>query len=126
MRVLLAEDNLVNQKMASRLLERMGYAVEVVENGALAVEAVRNGFYDVVLMDIMMPEMDGIEATKHIIAEHPQSRPKIIALTANALPEDRLRCLDAGMDDYLAKPYRMADLKAILEANIMVPPGNVA
>jgi CheY-like chemotaxis protein/HPt (histidine-containing phosphotransfer) domain-containing protein len=113
--ILLAEDNAVNQKLALKLLERMGYAADVAANGAEAVAAVEHGHYDLVLMDVQMPEMDGLEATKRIIERHGPDRPRIVALTADAMQDDRERCLAAGMDDYLAKPIRPAELAEALE-----------
>ena len=116
LRVLLAEDNLVNQKLALRLLSQMGYTAEVVGNGALAVEAVERQHYDLVLMDVQMPEMDGLEATRRITARVPAGRrPRIVAMTANAMQGDRGLCLAAGMDDYLTKPIRVEQLVAALE-----------
>ncbi|HEU0101101.1 MAG TPA: response regulator [Mycobacteriales bacterium] len=115
MRILLAEDNPVNQRVAQLVLERLGHAVETVGNGVQAVQAVLRKRYDVVLMDIQMPRMDGLQATQQIRAELPAAaQPRIIALTANALAEDRVACMDAGMDDYLAKPVRAAELAAAL------------
>ena len=115
-RVLLAEDNPVNQRVTVLTLRRLGYRPDVVPDGAKAVFAVRNRPYDVVLMDVMMPVMDGLEATRQIRADpgrHPA--PAIVALTANALDGDRQRCLDAGCDDYVAKPVAPEFLAATIE-----------
>jgi CheY-like chemotaxis protein len=112
LRILLAEDNTVNQKLAVHLLGRMGYRVDVANNGLEVLEALQRQAYDVVLMDIQMPEMDGLEATR-IICEtwpHPQQRPRIVAMTANVMKEDRETCLAAGMDDYIGKPMRVEEL----------------
>ena len=115
LRILLAEDNPVNQKLATRLLERMGYRADLAVNGLEAIEAVAGGSYDVVLMDVQMPELDGLEATRRIRADRPASSgPHIVAMTANALEGDRETCLAAGMDDYVSKPIRPEVLAAAL------------
>jgi CheY-like chemotaxis protein/HPt (histidine-containing phosphotransfer) domain-containing protein len=106
LRILLAEDNVVNQKVALRLLERLGYTADVASNGLEAIQALERGPYDVVLMDVQMPELDGLDASRRICERWPDTRPRIIAMTANALPEDREACFAAGMDDYVAKPIR--------------------
>jgi CheY-like chemotaxis protein len=115
-RVLLAEDNHMNQRVATKLLQKAGCEVDVVANGKLAVDAVRGNNYDLVLMDCMMPEMDGFEATAEIRRMEGESRHTIIfALTANAMAGDRERCLAAGMDDYLSKPFDLAALQRAIE-----------
>ncbi|WP_162798259.1 GAF domain-containing protein [Sulfitobacter sp. SK011] len=119
LRILLAEDNLVNQKLATRLLEQMGYRTDLASNGIEALESVARQTYDVVLMDVQMPEMDGLEASRRINRDHPDNRPRIIAMTANAMQGDREMCLAAGMDDYIAKPIRVDRL---IEALLEVPP----
>ena len=114
-RVLVAEDNPINQRVALLLLERLGHRADVVGNGVEAVEAVSSRPYDLVLMDVRMPEMDGIEATRRIRAEVPRDRqPRVVALTANATVEDREACRKAGMDDFLSKPVRAPDLVRVL------------
>jgi two-component system, sensor histidine kinase and response regulator len=115
-RVLVVEDNLVNQKVAVRTLEMLGCHTEVAENGALAVQAIQEREFDVVLMDCQMPVLDGFEATRQIRdLERPLAkRTPIIALTANAMQGDRERCLDAGMDDYVAKPVTVTALDQAL------------
>jgi CheY-like chemotaxis protein len=116
LRVLLAEDNPVNQRLASRLLEKRGHKVHIVGDGRQALEALENQAFDLVFMDMQMPEMDGFEATKTIRAreKHGQSRQPIIALTAHAMKGDQEKCLAAGMDGYLSKPIRAQDLDEIL------------
>ena len=121
LRLLLAEDNLVNQRVASLILKGLGYVVEVVGNGQLALDAVvladaRGEAFDVVLMDIQMPELDGLQATRELHTLYPSAlRPYIIAMTANAMEGDREACLAAGMDDYLSKPVRAAELGEALQ-----------
>jgi signal transduction histidine kinase/CheY-like chemotaxis protein len=120
--ILLAEDNVVNQKVASLLLKRLGFQVHVVPNGRLALEALELSPYDAVLMDCQMPEMDGFEATRAIRAKSNLSQIPIIALTAYALQDDKLRCLAAGMNDYLAKPINLEALAAKLDEWIKSSP----
>ncbi|MEQ1785175.1 MAG: response regulator, partial [Hyphomonadaceae bacterium] len=108
LRILLAEDNAVNQKLALRLLQQMGYRADVASNGVEAIECVERQPYDVVLMDVQMPEMDGLEASRRITGKwQPHERPRIVAMTANAMQGDREECLAAGMDDYVTKPIRV-------------------
>ena len=116
LRILLAEDNTTNQELAVRFLQRMGYGCDVVSNGLEAVEAVERRDYDVVLMDVPMPEMDGLEAARRIGDAHGARRPQIIAMTANAMQGDRERSLAAGIDEYVTKPIRIAELQAALTA----------
>ncbi len=115
--ILIVEDNPVNQKVMTLTLQRLGFQPDVAASGAEALQALDHHDYDVVFMDIQMPEMDGIETTKHIRRQLPASRqPRIIAITASALPEQRAACLAAGMDGYLSKPLRPEDLSATLAA----------
>ncbi|MBK9967078.1 MAG: response regulator [Holophagales bacterium] len=118
LRILLVEDNVVNQRVAMRILEKLGYRPDLASNGVEAVQAVVRQPYDVVLMDVQMPEMDGLEATRAIRGKLPAERqPRIVAMTAGAFREERERCLDSGMDDYLAKPIQPQDLLAALDRN---------
>jgi PAS domain S-box-containing protein len=115
LRILLAEDNVVNQKVALRIMERMGYRADVAANGYEVIDALRGLQYDIVFMDILMPEMDGYEATKLIIDEFSEEkRPKIIAMTANAMQGDREICIEVGMDDYISKPVRVEEMSDML------------
>ncbi len=115
LRILLAEDNAVNQKLARRLLGQLGIDPEVVGDGLQAIAALEAADYDAVLMDVQMPELDGLEATRRIRARWPERAVRIIAMTANAMAGDREACLAAGMDDYISKPIRSNELAAALE-----------
>ena len=112
--ILLAEDNAVNQKLAVRLLANMGYEADIAGDGVQAIDALKRSDYDVVLMDVQMPELDGLEATRRIRAEWPERPLHIVAMTANAMAGDRDACLAAGMNDYISKPVRPAELAAAL------------
>jgi len=115
-RVLLAEDNAVNQKVAGRILERLGCRVDVVANGREAVAMWEQFPYDLIFMDCQMPELDGLEATRQIRGrENGRARTAVIAITANVMPGDRQACLDAGMDDYLGKPVRAEEVRLALD-----------
>ena len=127
LRILVAEDNVVNQKVALRILERMGYRADVAANGQEVLEALLHRVYDAVLMDAQMPEMDGLEATRLIRRQWPKAQqPRIIAMTANAMQGDREECLAVGMDDYIAKPIRIDDLARALNECRMVHAETVA
>jgi len=120
LRILLAEDNVVNQRITLKQLQKLGFKAEAVSNGAEVLEAVKRGRYDVILMDCQMPELDGYEVTRHLRQAEKTSdvtdRPAhIIALTAHAFQGDRERCLAAGMDDYLTKPLQLPRLKQALQ-----------
>ena len=117
LRILLAEDNMSSQKVALQMLKRLGYKADTVANGIEALQSLERKHYDVVLMDVRMPEMDGLEATRLIRQHWPDKGPKVIAITAYAIDGDREKCLEAGMDDYIAKPVKMDELKAALEKN---------
>lgn len=116
-RLLLAEDNAVNQKVAVNLLKNIGYQTDVVWNGVEVIAAIEKQDYDIVFLDMQMPEMDGLEAARRLVEMRPRSksRPWIIALTANAMVGDREQCLAAGMDDYITKPIKKAELAAALD-----------
>jgi CheY-like chemotaxis protein/HPt (histidine-containing phosphotransfer) domain-containing protein len=114
LQILLAEDNEVNQRLALLLLEKLGLRADVAGNGVEAIAALRERRYDIVLMDVEMPELDGLETSRRIHEEWRDQRPWIIAMTANALQGDREQCLEAGMDDYLSKPIRTEELAAAL------------
>lgn len=112
-RLLLVEDNLINQKVATLMLKHMGYSADIANNGTEAVDLVARNSYDLVLMDCLMPEMDGLEATRVIRSRSDYGATvPIIAMTANAFAEDRQACLAAGMSDYIAKPVRESELAA--------------
>jgi CheY-like chemotaxis protein len=127
LRVLLAEDSLVNQRLATAFLEKQGHAVTGVTNGREAVEASEAGGFDLILMDVQMPVMDGLEATAEIraIEKQTQAHVPIIAMTAHALQGDRERCLDAGMDGYVAKPIRLEQLSEAIRLAVGDAPATV-
>lgn len=116
LRILLAEDNPINQKVAVKMLARLGYKCAVASTGLEVLQALRNSTFDLILMDLQMPEMDGIEATKRILAEFPAlERPQIYALTANVLESHRSHCISIGMDGFLSKPVNVNDLKHVIQ-----------
>ncbi|MEM9775982.1 MAG: ATP-binding protein [Chloroflexota bacterium] len=119
--ILLADDNMINQKVGLKMLNRLGYTADTVASGLEVLEAMARQSYDLILMDIQMPEMDGEEATTVIIERWGVDRPYIIALTANAMVGDRQRYLDAGMDAYISKPVKIEDLAGALEAIALMP-----
>ncbi len=115
LRILLAEDHAVNQKVALLMLGKLGYRADIAVDGTEVLEAVSARMYDLVLMDVQMPQMDGLEACRWICAQWvPDDRPRIVALTAG-FAADRAECLAAGMDDFIAKPIRMSSLRAVLD-----------
>ena len=114
--ILLAEDNLVNQMVTQRMLNKLGYRADIASNGKEVLQALERQSYEVVIMDVLMPEMDGLEATREIRRRWPENGPKIIAMTASVLKGDREMCLAAGMDRYISKPTRLVELKSALES----------
>ncbi|WNZ43339.1 response regulator [Leptolyngbya boryana CZ1] len=122
LRILLVEDNAINQKLVLQLLQRMGYRADVAGNGLEAIAALHRQSYDLVFMDVQMPEMDGLTATRKICQQwSPQQRPRIVAMTANAMQHDRQKCLDAGMDGYISKPIRLEELTKALKTTHPLP-----
>lgn len=123
--ILIAEDNLVNQKVAIATLKKLGHRLEIAENGKIACEMHNQNRYDVILMDVQMPVMDGITATRMIreqeISNGVSKKVKIIAMTANAMKEDRQKCLDAGMDEYISKPFKAIELSRMLDSSFNQP-----
>jgi two-component system sensor histidine kinase/response regulator len=116
LRILVADDNLVNQKVAKRMLERLGYSVALANDGKQALSAIKTASFDLIMMDVQMPEMDGLEATRHIREwEAGKTRIPIIALTAHAMDSHREECLAAGMESFLAKPILLESLKLQIE-----------
>jgi signal transduction histidine kinase/CheY-like chemotaxis protein/ligand-binding sensor domain-containing protein len=116
LRILLAEDNLINQMVARRLLEKLGYYADVATNGMEAIEAIKKKNYDLIFMDVQMPIMDGLEATRRICRQWAREhRPRIVAMTANAMQGDREKCIEAGMDDYISKPINPQELAQALQ-----------
>nr|WP_328805277.1 ATP-binding protein [Paenibacillus albicereus] len=121
-RVLVAEDNEVNQKLILKLLDRFGIEADVAENGELAVEMALSRTYDLIFMDMKMPVMDGLEATRRIVGQSGSAYPAIIAMTANVLPGDRQKCLEAGMTDYISKPIRPDILETAITRHLLGEP----
>ncbi|HEX8961918.1 MAG TPA: response regulator, partial [Rhodocyclaceae bacterium] len=118
-RVLVADDNVTNRKLMATMLGKLGIAPDVAQDGLEALDALRGKRYDLVFMDMQMPEMDGLEATREIVKRFGAARPRIVAVTANASPADRERCLQAGMDDYVSKPIMPEDLRRVVEASMV-------
>ena len=114
LRILIAEDNMFNQQVIMHILDKLGYEPRLVENGEMAVAASQQDHYDMILMDMQMPEMDGIEATQ-IIRQTLPIHPVIIALTANTMQGDEDKCMEAGMNDYISKPVKLEEIVAKLE-----------
>ncbi len=124
--ILLAEDNAMNQRVALLMLEKLGQRADVVGNGLEVLEALKRRDYDIVFMDMLMPEMDGVQATHAIRERMSGHQPWIVAMTANALHGDRERCIEAGMDDYVSKPVRLADLARVLEGAVAAKPSRAS
>jgi len=114
LRILMAEDNAINQRVGKLILQRAGFSIDLVSDGSEAVAAHQSSPYDVILMDCQMPTMDGFEASRRI-RQLEAKQPVIIAVTANALVGERERCLEAGMDDYLSKPFQAEQLVAVVK-----------
>jgi CheY-like chemotaxis protein len=114
LRILMAEDNSINQRVGKLILQKAGFLIDLVADGCEAVEAHRNSPYDLILMDCQMPVMDGFEASRLIRTMSDHRQPVIIAVTANALVGERERCLSAGMDDYLSKPFQAEQLVSVV------------
>jgi CheY-like chemotaxis protein len=112
--ILVAEDNLINQKMILKVLEKLGYAASLANNGREVIQMLDKQFYDLVLMDVQMPEMDGLECTRYI-RDNYDRQPVIIAMTANAMVEDKEECLKAGMNNYIPKPVKIETLVTMLQ-----------
>ncbi len=117
LRILIAEDNPTNQKLAELVLSKMGYKPDIAGNGIEVLDAIEKNNYDLIFMDVQMPKMDGIEATKMIIQKYNVDRPKIVAMTAEATIEGKEMCIAAGMDDYISKPFVLEELKDVLKRN---------
>jgi CheY-like chemotaxis protein len=115
LKILVAEDNPSNQRVIAQMLNRLGYRADMAANGIEVLQALERQPYDLVFMDVKMPEMDGITATREIRQRWPKNGPKIIAITAYALDGDREKCLEVGMDDYLAKPVQRSELALVLK-----------
>ena len=113
-RLLLVEDNNINQKLAKLMLKKFGYTCDIAANGVEALELLEQKKYSLIFMDMQMPEMDGVTATIKILEIYGKKRPKIVAMTANAFPEDRKKCSDAGMDDFIPKPIKAEELRRVL------------
>jgi CheY-like chemotaxis protein len=114
-RILIAEDNAINQKVIERMVQKLGYPVDLVANGREAIDALAGWSYSLIFMDCQMPEMDGFEACREIRKLDGGAHIPIIAITANAMKGDRERCLAAGMDDYVSKPFKQEDLRVVIE-----------
>ncbi|MCH9030550.1 MAG: response regulator, partial [Bacteroidetes bacterium] len=121
LRILIADDNVINQKVAERMLQKMGYRPDIVSNGLEILQALEQAPYDLIFIDVHMPEMDGLEATRRICDKYNKdNRPLLVAMTADAMPGDKEKCIEAGMDDYICKPVKIPELeKALKKAFIL-------
>jgi CheY-like chemotaxis protein len=117
LKIMVAEDNLINQKMILKVLDKLGYKAALASNGKEAIKLLDEQYYDMIIMDVQMPEMDGLEATRYIRKNY-TVQPTIVAMTANAMLEDRDECLNAGMDDYISKPLKIESLITILKQTV--------
>jgi len=113
--ILIAEDNLINQKLIRNIFELLGYKADLAANGIEALDALKRKNYNLIFMDIQMPEMNGYEATEIIVEHRKEDKPIIIAMTANAMKGDREKCVEVGMDDYITKPMRVNDLIKVIQ-----------
>ena len=111
LRILLAEDNLVNQLLIKKTIEKSDYQLDIANNGMIVLEKLKNSHYDVILMDVQMPDLNGLDTTREIIKLYNTSRPVIIAITAGSFGDDEMQCLNAGMDDTLEKPFKLEQLQ---------------
>jgi CheY-like chemotaxis protein len=114
MNILIAEDNVINQKLIVKVFQLMGYKPDLAANGLEVLDALQRQHYDLIFMDIQMPEMDGFEATRQIIEKYKDNRPFIIAMTANAMQGDREECLNIGMDEYISKPVKLEEVQRLI------------
>jgi len=114
LQILIAEDNKLNQVLAVKFIEKLGHKTEIADNGEIAIQKLKENHFDVIFMDMQMPIMDGIEAIKKIVEIWGKKRPRIIAMTVNVMPEDKNKCYDAGMDDFVAKPIIKQELALAL------------
>jgi len=111
LRILLAEDNLVNQLLIKKVIEKAGYHLEIANNGLIALEKLSQSNYDLILMDVQMPDLNGLDTTREIIKKYNSKRPVIIAITAGSFGDDETQCINAGMDDTLEKPFKFEQLQ---------------
>jgi CheY-like chemotaxis protein len=114
LRILVVEDNMMNQRIATMMLKKLGYSCELADNGAVAIDMISQDSFDFVFMDMQMPVMDGVAATRNIVETYGIERPIIVAMTANVLQEDREKCFSAGMDEFITKPISMEKLSNII------------